>query len=147
MDKPTPLTLPAEGGCQCGEVRYRLTGAPVWLTVCHCSECKRQSGGTFGMSMRMHAADVMLVKGELKCWTRTADSGGTVNCFFCGACGIRVWHEPAGSGFLHIKPGTLDDGSQLAPRYEGWTRRKAPWLTIGGIELSFGQEAPRRPGN
>ena len=46
------LTLPCEGGCQCGEIRYRLTGAPLWLTVCHCNECKRQSGGAFGMSRR-----------------------------------------------------------------------------------------------
>ena len=37
--------LPSEGGCQCGEIRYRLTGEPVWLAVCHCNDCKMQSGG------------------------------------------------------------------------------------------------------
>jgi hypothetical protein len=35
------LILPAEGGCQCGNIRYRVMGEPVWLAVCHCSECKR----------------------------------------------------------------------------------------------------------
>jgi hypothetical protein len=134
------LPLPSEGGCQCGGIRYRITGQPVWLAVCHCNECKRQSGGVFGMSLRMHAGDVQLIRGEMKHWTRPADSGGMVVCYFCGTCGTRLWHEPAGSGFLHIKPGTLDDSSQLAPRYESWTKRKVPWLTIDGIEASFNEQ-------
>jgi hypothetical protein len=127
------LALPSEGGCQCGEIRYRLTGEPVWLAVCHCNDCKMQSGGVFGMSLRMREADVKLISGEPKCWTRPSENGGRAkNCYFCGTCGIRLWHT-GGSGFLSIKPGTLDDSSLLAPRYEGWTKRKAPWLTIDGL--------------
>ena len=70
-----PFVVPSEGGCQCGEIRYRLVGEPVWLAVCHCGNCKRQSGGTFGMSLRMHKADVKLIKGEPKCWTGVSDNG------------------------------------------------------------------------
>jgi hypothetical protein len=140
-----PLALPTEGGCQCGEIRYRLTGEPVWLAVCHCNECKRQSGGAFGMSLRMREADVKLTSGEMKHWTRPAESGGLVTCHFCGTCGTRLWHEPAGSGFLHIKPGTLDDPSQLVPRYEAWTKRKASWLAIDGLEASFDEQPPPGP--
>jgi hypothetical protein len=92
------------------------------------------------MSLRMHEADVKLISGVPKRWTRPSDFGGLVNCFFCGTCGTRVWHQPAGSGFLHIKPGTLDDASQLAPRYEGWTKRKVPWLMIDGLEASFEEQ-------
>jgi hypothetical protein len=137
-----PFVIPAEGGCQCGEIRYRLVGEPVWLAVCHCNECKRQSGGVFGMSLRMQKADVELIKGQPKCWTRPADSGNLVACYFCGTCGNRLWHGPGPRGFLHVKPGTLDDPSQLAPRYEGWTKRKAPWLTIQGLERSFEEQSP-----
>jgi hypothetical protein len=136
------LTLPSEGGCQCNEIRYRIVGEPVWLTVCHCNECKRQSGAAFGMSLRMHAADVELISGEAKRWTRLSDSASLVICHFCGTCGTRLWHEPAGSGYLHIKPGTLDDPSQLAPRFEAWTKRKAPWLAIDGLKASFTGQPP-----
>ena len=130
------LALPSEGGCQCGEIRYRLTGEPVWLAICHCNDCKSQSGGVFGMSLRMREADVKLISGEPKCWTRPPENGGRAKyCYFCGTCGIRLWHT-GGLGFLSIKPGTLDDSSLLAPRYEGWTKRKAPWLTIDGLEVS-----------
>jgi hypothetical protein len=89
------------------------------------------------MSLRTHDADVRLIGGKPKRWSRSADSGDLVICYFCGTCGTRLWHEPAGSGFLHIKPGTLDDPSQLAPRFEAWTKRKASLLTIEGLEASF----------
>jgi hypothetical protein len=103
-----------------------------------------QSGGVFGMSLRMREADVKLISGEPKCWTRPSENGGQAkNCYFCGTCGIRLWHT-GGSGFLSIKPGTLDDSSLLAPRYEGWTKRKAPWLTIDGLEVSHHTQPARK---
>jgi hypothetical protein len=138
------FALPSDGGCQCGEIRYRLIGEPVWLAICHCNDCKRQSGGVFSMSLRMHKTDVALLSGEPKRWTLNSDSGNWKICYFCGTCGIRLWHEPFGSGFLHVKPGTLDDSSQLAPRYEGWTKRKVPWLTIDGLQASFEEQGSSR---
>ena len=30
-----------EGGCQCGAVRYEVTGDPVMTAICHCSMCRR----------------------------------------------------------------------------------------------------------
>ena len=136
------LTQPSEGGCQCGAIRYRLTGEPVFLTICHCNACKQQSGSAFGMSLRMRWSDVA-VKGEPKRWTRPADSGAVVICAFCENCGVRVWHEPSEKDFVHIKPGTLDHPEVLAPRYESWTTRKAPWLHVEGIEMSFERMPPR----
>jgi hypothetical protein len=137
------LALPAEGGCQCAENRYRVIGEPVWLTLCHCKECKRQSGSAFGMSLRVRKTDLEVSRGEARRWTRASDSGNPVICCFCGTCGTRLWHEPALSGFVHVKPGTLDDPSKLAPRFEAWTKRKLGWLTIDGLEASVkGQPAP-----
>lgn len=138
------LQLPADGGCTCGAIRYRLSGEPVFLTICHCSECQRQSGSAFGMSLRMRRGDVAVTKGELKRWTRIADNGNPVGLAFCSECGTRIWHEPADAQFLHIKPGTLDDTSQLHPRYESWTKRKHPWLHYDGIEMSFETMPPPR---
>jgi hypothetical protein len=84
------MNLPAEGGCQCGDVRYTISGDPVFLTVCHCNECKRQSGAAFGMSLRMRREHVMLTRGQPKRWTRIADSERPVICVFCGSCGTRL---------------------------------------------------------
>src|SRR6201981_2297113 len=32
------------GGCLCGEVRYRITAAPVEALYCHCRMCQRAHG-------------------------------------------------------------------------------------------------------
>src|SRR5688500_6373632 len=33
-----------EGGCLCGEIRYRVTGAPISTNVCTCTQCQKHSG-------------------------------------------------------------------------------------------------------
>ena len=108
--------------------------------VCHCTDCKHQSGSAFGMSLRMRKADVELLQGSPKQWTTRSDNGNPKICVFCGTCGTRLWHGPGPLGNLSVKPGTLDDPSQLAPRYEGWTKRKLPWLRIEGLEASFEEQ-------
>jgi Glutathione-dependent formaldehyde-activating enzyme len=30
-----------EGGCQCGAIRYRVTGEPLMAAICHCTMCRR----------------------------------------------------------------------------------------------------------
>jgi len=34
-----------QGGCHCGRVRYQFSGALVDIAHCHCSICRRVSGG------------------------------------------------------------------------------------------------------
>ena len=33
-----------EGGCECGAVRYRVTGTLRKVVYCHCAQCRRTSG-------------------------------------------------------------------------------------------------------
>src|SRR5262245_51949563 len=118
-----PFVIPAEGGCQCGEISYRLIGEPIFLTICHCADCKHQSGSAVGMSLTMRKADVELLKGSTHQWTTRSDNSNTIICVFCGTCGMRLWLEHGATGTLDVKPRPHDDPSQLAPRYEGWTNR------------------------
>ncbi len=120
-----------EGGCQCGAVRYRIRGEPLALGVCHCTECQRQSGSAFGMSLVVRKEDFELASGELRDFTRTSDSGRPVRCAFCPTCGTRIFHEPRYlEGVLNVKPGTLDDTSGLAPTLQIWTSRKQGWVVL-----------------
>lgn len=132
---------PREGGCQCGTVRYRLEGEPVALVACHCTECQRQSGSAFGMSLIVPKDAFQLLSGEPKQFDRTADSGRSVECAFCPACGTRIYHEPSSSkDTLNIKPGTLDDTSWLSPALHVWTKSKQPWVLIPeGVRCFEGQ--------
>jgi hypothetical protein len=36
--------FPAEGGCDCKAVRYRMQTAPIFVNCCHCRWCQRETG-------------------------------------------------------------------------------------------------------
>lgn len=102
------------GGCQCGQVRYELTGPVQELFVCHCTECRKQSASTFGISVIVRSADVRLLQGTLKQWSRPTDSGRVLDCFFCPDCGSRVWHgDKKSNETISIKGGSLDEPADV----------------------------------
>jgi hypothetical protein len=118
-----------EGGCQCGRVRYRITAQPLMLVACHCSECQRQSGSAFGLSLIVPQGGVS-IQGELKIFERSSDSGRPLKCFFCPECGTRIYHQPAYAPVVNMRAGTLDDTSGLEPKMHAWTSSKQPWVSI-----------------
>jgi len=119
-----------DGGCQCGSVRYRVNEEGL-LAACHCTECQQQSGSAFGLSLIVSREAFELTQGELACFTRDADFGGVVDCFFCPRCGNRIYHLPSSMpANLNLKAGTLDDAPTLEPALHVFVRTKQPWLVI-----------------
>jgi hypothetical protein len=98
------------GGCQCGAVPYEITGQPVSLYVCHCRACQKQSSSAFGISVIVKHSDFRVTRGEVEVWSRAADSGGTLACAFCPACGSLIWHEAVGATeTISVKGGSMDE--------------------------------------
>lgn len=121
---------PYSGGCQCGAVRYTLNAEPLAVIACHCTECQRQSGSAFGMSMRINLADLTLT-GSVSTYTRTADSGNSNIGTFCPTCGNRIYNENASlPGFAVLKPGTLDDPSWVRPQAFIWMKSAQGWVPV-----------------
>src|SRR5262245_58313341 len=118
-----------EGGCQCASLRYQVEGEALTLAACHCTECQRQSGSAFGMSLLIRSKDLRLLTGETRAFSVLCDSGRTKSCVFCPGCGTRIYHQVV-DDVLSIKAGTLDDTSWLNPAAHYWTKRKQPWIVI-----------------
>ncbi|MFP1630906.1 GFA family protein [Zhengella sp. ZM62] len=135
-------SFPVEGGCQCGQLRYRLTARPLMFYLCHCTECQRHTSSAFGESLRCRSADVEF-SGPRRTVTRIAESGRIREGVFCPDCGVRVWHGSRGVDIGNIKAGTLDDTSWLVPAGHIWTRSKQPFIVIADDELSW----PQQPGD
>lgn len=122
------MSASLEGKCQCGEVQYRVTGTPVTVFACHCTECQRQSSSAFGMALWVKDADVKLLRGEMRQWIRSMPSGRQMECSFCPNCGTRLFHKVLGqSEVLSIKPGTLNDTTWLKPAAHIWTKSAQAW--------------------
>lgn len=119
-----------EGGCQCGQVRYRIMRPVRAVYACHCRECQKQSASAFGMSVPVAMAD-FAVEGRTASWERATDLGSRTRCFFCPNCGSRVYHQSNRSPeCATVKGGSLDDTRGLVPSAHIWVSRKQGWVVI-----------------
>jgi hypothetical protein len=128
MSDDKSFKLPIDGGCQCGHVRYQVVEKPLGLFICHCTECQRQSGSAFGMSLGARNGALVLRSGALKKFEVKCDSGRIKSCYFCPDCGTRIYHQTENG--ISVKAGTLDDTSWMRPDAHYWTKRKQPWVVI-----------------
>jgi hypothetical protein len=77
------------GGCQCGAVRFRISGPVLDASICHCRMCQKATGGLFGAYV---AVDNHYLE-----WTRGKpgyfQSSTVAKRGFCPACGTPMTFE------------------------------------------------------
>ena len=103
------------GGCQCGEVRFRVDGDLGEASICHCRMCQKATGGLFGPYVSVKAAELVWTRGERKRFA----SSNKVQRGFCGDCGTPLTFEFDGASVgLAIgaldRPGDVRMAEQLA---------------------------------
>ena len=129
-----------EGGCACGAVRFKLSGALPGSGVCHCRDCQKSTGGGPNYVALVPRTGFEVTKGQPKVYVSTADSGAEVGRAFCAECGSPLWSIPrADMPFFTVKLGALDDPSGYAELLadEGLTAQaRAPMTPI--VKLVFG---------
>ena len=137
------MRLPLTGGCQCGTVRYQITAAPLAVYVCHCTECQRQSGSAFALSLAVARDALAVVDGAPAVWRRELEDGRVIDCLFCGDCGVRLFHNPERNPRASIvKPGTLDDTTWLKPVGHIWTKSAQSWVPIPNDTVNYEAQPP-----
>lgn len=102
QEPPTDPGLMAPLGmrvsCQCGSVSFGTpTQIPLDVYHCHCLECRKQSASAFGTSAIFPAQGLFPLSPDLAAklsyFIRPTKSGGSMACYFCSACGVRVFHR------------------------------------------------------
>jgi len=120
-----------EGGCACGEVRYRLTSAPMFNHCCHCLDCQRQTGSAFVLNALIEADRVVPLSGDTEMVALPTDSGRQQKVHRCPSCKIAVWSVYGGADKLRfVRVGTLDDPATLTPDVHIFVRSKLPWIKL-----------------
>ena len=136
-----------EGGCYCGQVRYRAEGEPTLRVQCHCRECQYITGGMPLVAMGMPAQGFSYTKGEPHEFRR-ADLETPVMRAFCPNCGTHVVSQPqrmAGVAVL-LKVGTMDDPSQFGgPQLAIYTCDKQEFHQLPPGIPTFERTPPRPP--
>jgi hypothetical protein len=121
-----------EGGCTCGELRYRMTAPPLFVHCCHCSWCQRETGSAFVINALVEADRVELVSGQPEAIDTPSASGKGQKIHRCPTCKIALWSNYAGAGnAIHfLRVGTLDEPGLNPPDIHIFTSTKLPWVIL-----------------
>lgn len=126
-------TLPARsivlnGGCQCGAIRYEVSGQPIFASQCHCRDCQRASGSACVATVRMPVAGFRITRGTPKRYVSRADSGNEVIRAFCGDCGSPLYSQvSARPDRIGIRATSLDDPSWFHAEADIFVKSAQPW--------------------
>jgi hypothetical protein len=124
------MSTALEGGCACGEVRYRLTSEPLFVHCCHCLNCQRQTGSAFVINVLIETDRVELLAGEPEPVDVPRGKTGKQRIFRCPTCQVAVFSRYTRATVRFVRAGTLDDPSRVSPDVHIYTRSKLPWVTL-----------------
>jgi hypothetical protein len=129
------MKLPLEGGCLCGELRYRISGQPRSADYCHCRMCRRAAGAPVVARLTVAEAALAWIEGRPAVYRSSAEA----ERLFCPNCGtqLALRDEP---DYLDVTLASLDDPAAVRPGYHIWTASRIAWFEVV-------DDLPRYPGN
>ncbi len=116
------------GGCLCGGVRYEVE-AIDFMHHCHCSICRKTSGGAYGTFAHARASVFR--------WRSGTDLLGSYASSarrrraFCRVCGAKMPVVHLAEDHVAIPAGTFDDDPGARPIVHTYVASKAAWHEIG----------------
>jgi hypothetical protein len=119
-----------EGGCACGEVRYRLTSEPLFTHCCHCQRCQRQTGSAFVINLLIEADRVELLVGEPQPIDVPRDDGDMQRIWRCPSCQVALYSQYTSPMVRFVRGGTLDEPRGIEPDVHIFTKSKVDWVAL-----------------
>ena len=124
-EQEKPGHAPAHsGGCQCGAVRFSISGALGRASICHCRMCQKAFGAFYAPLVAVGDAELTWTRGALKHF----QSSNLVKRGFCADCGTPLTYEaPVGGVALAI--GAFDHPELIKPTIQYGTEARIDWLS------------------
>lgn len=114
------------GGCLCGNIRYKLTGEPIFPHSCSCHMCQRWSGAPIvGWVDFSRASLIFDGPGGYPTLNRTSK---TTQRGFCPICGSGICALDDGSEEISITIGTLDNPNLIVPQSQSFPESAPSWF-------------------
>jgi hypothetical protein len=117
------------GSCLCGSVRFEVIEDFERVTACHCTTCKKISGGVGTTSGRVPTRAVRVLTGEDAMTTYQPEEGTAKT--FCSVCGSNLfgggWPE---SEHTSVRLTTLDEPYEGRIGSRIFVRSVAPWEVL-----------------
>ncbi|MFM7424172.1 MAG: GFA family protein [Elainella sp.] len=126
-----------EGGCLCGQIRFRAEGPAGWPHTCSCKMCQRHSGALTVAWVEFPSDRVSWIGegGKPAVW-RSSDRSSRAFCPTCGSTLGAIDDAPV----VALVLGTFDSPNrkELAPEKHSYVSPRPKWwhVTIGDAPSS-----------
>ncbi len=113
-----------KGSCLCGNVTFEVNSEPQGMSVCHCNQCRKQSGHVWA-SAYVSIPDLVMT-GEVRWY---AASAAAVRGF-CPTCGSFLFWRAQDEDTISFALGALDGPTGLRLTKHIFTARKGDYYDI-----------------
>lgn len=115
------------GECYCRAVRFEVADEFSYAMNCHCSNCRRTTGGAFKPFAGIPHDKLRIVRGgDL----RMIFGDETTHDAHCAHCGSLLYSRVREGEWVHVAMGTLVDAPSIQPSAHIFVGSKAPWYDI-----------------
>jgi hypothetical protein len=116
------------GSCHCGYVRYSVDQDDLTdVANCHCSICRRSTGGTFVTWATVPRASLTWTAGAPGVYPATESS----RRYYCPRCGAQLaLHTELAPQTIDITVSTLERVDDFPPCREIWVKNKIKWVML-----------------
>lgn len=121
------------GQCECGQVRFEVTGAREAVSVCHCSQCRRFSGHMWAAT---HAPvdQVKFLNDEGLTWFTSSD---WAKRGFCSTCGSSLFYRMNDEYGIGIAVGALNGPTGMHVAKHIFVKDKGDYYDIAASETQI----------
>ena len=96
-----------KGSCNCGGVTFSVLGSPQGVSMCHCGQCRKQSGGVW--SSAYVEASGLEIAGDLRWYASSARAKRG----FCPTCGAFLFWKHNDETTISFALGAIDGPTGL----------------------------------
>lgn len=127
------------GGCLCGEIRYRVTGASKRVTNCNCRNCQKANSAVYVTGAAFDPGQFAYTQGapayyRSSEWARRS---------FCPTCGGQIAFHYDDEEAVSVWVPTMDDPGAHPPMRTIWTDSRIHWVPFDPDLPEFPREGAR----
>ena len=114
------------GSCLCGACAFEVHGPLRNIIVCHCSQCRKQTGHYLAATSA-RLTDFRLLRREPLRWYRAS---ALARRGFCSTCGSTLFWQADGGDRISIAAGSLDGATGLTVEGHIFCADRGDYYTI-----------------
>ena len=126
-----------EGGCLCGGVRFSIRAFDSGIFKCHCSKCRKSTGGASSAAVLVAEEHFSWLQGAEGVRDYRSESGYTRR--FCAACGSAVPQLLQEHQRYWVPAGLLDADPGVPLKHHIHVNSKAAWEILDSHARQHGE--------